>query len=686
MVKRPTLGRCLLKRDGKTNGPHSNRHSSSTNEDFSRLPVRSVTEENTLTEFFSIAELANSDFTAQKKSFRFVTKGETLGLPSSTLRQQSDELHKVYQNLLKIPRRPRWTQEMTPEQLNQLEKEEMLTWRRSLANLEQTKGVVLTPFEKNIEFWRQLWRVVERSDILVQLVDARQPLLYYCSDLEVYAHEVDPNKVCIVLVNKADFLTPEQRELWSVYFREREICAIFWSATAAVSSRETYSLNNLDSVSGSQPTESDYETDNASFNSDGSCSTPKASSDSEEDPVRPTSSSTVNHSAPDATAAAAETSAPGFQPDGRLLNSTELLDLFSKQLYPSNRPIRGSQLTVGFVGYPNVGKSSTLNALIGQKKTAVSATPGRTKHFQTLCVRPNLMLCDCPGLVMPSFVHSKADLVVAGILSIDEMRDCLSPVGLVCERIPQSVLELKYGIKLSKPILDTRPQGGAEDSPPTPHELLAAHAISHSFMTAKGNPHYDRSARIILKDYVQGRLLYCHPPPGTDPQAFQLLGRNPDSLPPSLAHANMNEKTVAQRGSRRKSQSDAPSSLITDFDKMIFSKQAAPKSHFRTRKVLPVRPSSDTSAPDVGAADGDDTLSTSSWTTVDSSVGGSTLLSGVELATCPSLAGTKKPWRVVSQSKRLDPFDSAEPSHHCHGKRREKLRRVYANLDQHPVT
>lgn len=32
---------------------------------------------------------------------------------------------------------------------------------------------------------------------------------------------------------------------------------------------------------------------------------------------------------------------------------------------------------------------------------------------------------------MPSFAYSRADLVVAGILSIDEMRDYLAPVGLV---------------------------------------------------------------------------------------------------------------------------------------------------------------------------------------------------------------------------------------------------------------
>jgi large subunit GTPase 1 len=34
------------------------------------------------------------------------------------------------------------------------------------------------------------------------------------------------------------------------------------------------------------------------------------------------------------------------------------------------------------VGYPNVGKSSTINALIGEKKVGVTSTPGKTKHFQ----------------------------------------------------------------------------------------------------------------------------------------------------------------------------------------------------------------------------------------------------------------------------------------------------------------
>jgi ribosome biogenesis GTPase A len=55
------------------------------------------------------------------------------------------------------------------------------------------------------------------------------------------------------------------------------------------------------------------------------------------------------------------------------------------------------RLMVGLVGYPNVGKSSTINAIFGSKKTAVAPTPGKTKHFQTLNVTPTVCLCDCPG-------------------------------------------------------------------------------------------------------------------------------------------------------------------------------------------------------------------------------------------------------------------------------------------------
>ena len=68
---------------------------------------------------------------------------------------------------LKVPRRPPWNSSTTPEALDLRERESFLVWRRDLASLEEMDGVfTITPFEKNLEVWRQLWRVLERSDLV----------------------------------------------------------------------------------------------------------------------------------------------------------------------------------------------------------------------------------------------------------------------------------------------------------------------------------------------------------------------------------------------------------------------------------------------------------------------------------------------------------------------------------------
>jgi len=134
---------------------------------------------------------------------------------------------------LTVPRRPPWTTETTPVELERAERDAFLEWRRGLAQLQESDDLLLTPFERNLEVWRQLWRVIERSDLIVQIVDARNPLLFRTEDLEKYVLEVDSEKRNLLLVNKADLMTLEQRKRWADWFEGQGIRFAFYSARLA---------------------------------------------------------------------------------------------------------------------------------------------------------------------------------------------------------------------------------------------------------------------------------------------------------------------------------------------------------------------------------------------------------------------------------------------------------------------
>jgi large subunit GTPase 1 len=130
-----------------------------------------------------------------------------------------------------------------------------------------------------------------------------------------------------------------------------------------------------------------------------------------------------------------------------------------------------SKLVVGLVGYPNVGKSSTINSLLGEKKVSVSSTPGKTKHFQTIHLSENIVLCDCPGLVFPQFATTKADLVCDGVLPIDQLKEYTGPVSLLAKRLPREILEATYGLTIKTKGVE---EGG--DGSVTAENLLISYA------------------------------------------------------------------------------------------------------------------------------------------------------------------------------------------------------------------
>ncbi|KAL1972030.1 hypothetical protein VTN31DRAFT_7249 [Thermomyces dupontii] len=470
------------------------------------VKMRSITEQAALDEFLSTAELADTDFTAERIKNVKVIHADQKNPYLLSAAEERQAVRKQLRNKerLTIPRRPKWNESTTPQELDVMERESLLEWRRGLAELQENQDLLMTPFERNLEVWRQLWRVIERSDLVVQIVDARNPLLFRCEDLERYVKEVDPNKQNLLLVNKADMMTPKQREMWADYFERNNINYRFFSAQLA---REAQLRQEDFSSEGESDDDLAQEAEKLDIHDD-----------TEEDEEE---SGEEESNANDAEARD-DLDLTKKPKDMRthILTVEEL-----EQLFLANAPQLRAQkentdnphkdkTVIGLVGYPNVGKSSTINALLGAKKVSVSATPGKTKHFQTLHLSPDLILCDCPGLVFPNFATTKAELVVNGVLPIDQQREYIGPTGLVANRIPKYFLEAVYGMKIH-----TRPLEEGGTGIPTASELLRAYAKARGFATTgQGQPDESRAARYILKDYVNGKLLYCHPPPSSDPQ------------------------------------------------------------------------------------------------------------------------------------------------------------------------
>ncbi|KAL4423785.1 hypothetical protein ABPG75_001086 [Micractinium tetrahymenae] len=451
------------RRDGRTGSAAAYLHTTDTSS--TKPNMQSVIETNDLDEMMAMASLAGKDFTAEKEHVIVISTGAVAAVDHERREAERAAAEERNRHRLRIPRRPAWDESTTPEQLDDQERSSFYEWRRDLASLEQDERLVLTPFEKNLEVWRQLWRVLERSDVVVQVVDARDPLTYRSEDLERYALDLHPTKRSLLLLNKADLLPEALRSAWADHLDALGCDYVFWSAKAGMDELST------------------------------------------DEDVR---------------AAARARQRPGKDPRARVLGVDDLLDLLEEraakaaadaEAQGTGRASRGERLVVGLTGYPNVGKSSTINALFGSKKTAVAPTPGKTKHFQTLNVTSTLCLCDCPGLVLPQYANSKAEMVAAGVIPIDRLTDVRAPVEAVAHRVGRRQLERVYGLHLPAP-------GRQEDPsrPPTAMELLRAFAYARGWVAASGLPDETRAGRRILKDYVDGKILYCKAPPGASPE------------------------------------------------------------------------------------------------------------------------------------------------------------------------
>jgi large subunit GTPase 1 len=288
--------------------------------------MASILEVNALDDYIDLVEMDDVDV----KVKRYDTEEQDAPIIIETnLKSKAQELsdEAFSQEQLVIPRKPKWTFSMSAEEVDRNEKNAFMEWRRHIAEFESSSSdsMRITPFEKNLEVWRQLWRVCERSNIVIQVVDGRNPLLFYTGDLSRYLSTMDPPKRMVLLVNKSDLLTTNQRLAWKDYFNAKRIKHMFYSA----------------------------------FDEQSKLDHPESTADDGNDPI--ITEQIVDYLLRDTI------DSPLI--DGGVLTRLQLLDVFQLLTKSSAGQDPSKAYTVGLVGYPNVGKSSCINTMLGVTKS-----------------------------------------------------------------------------------------------------------------------------------------------------------------------------------------------------------------------------------------------------------------------------------------------------------------------------
>ncbi|RWS04060.1 nucleolar GTP-binding protein 2-like protein [Dinothrombium tinctorium] len=154
------------------------------------------------------------------------------------------------------------------------------------------------------------------------------------------------------------------------------------------------------------------------------------------------------------------------------------------------------QISVGLIGYPNVGKSSVINALKAKKVCNVAPIAGETKVWQYVTLMKKIYLIDCPGVVYPSG-DSDTDIVLKGVVRVENIKDPEDYIPAVLHRVKKEYLVKTYKI----------------DNWDSPEQFLEMLAKRTGKLLKGGEPAVNTVAKMVLNDWQRGKLPYFVKPP-----------------------------------------------------------------------------------------------------------------------------------------------------------------------------
>uniref|UniRef100_A0A0A9YF83 Guanine nucleotide-binding protein-like 3 homolog n=1 Tax=Lygus hesperus TaxID=30085 RepID=A0A0A9YF83_LYGHE len=289
-----------------------------------------------------------------------------------------------------------WKEER--EKLKQLEAEGTL---EEMANKAEVKQKIHDAFEPTDEekpvftkkegslkaYYREFKKVVSSADVILEVVDARDPLGTRCKQVEQAVQDSAGQKRLVIVVNKADLVPREVLDKWLKYLRGSFPTVPFKASTQTQTSH----------LGRKKFAKSRHRAANQSVNVS-SC-----------------------------------------------VGAELLMSLLGN--YCRNKGIKTS-ITVGIVGLPNVGKSSIINSLKRSRACNVGATPGVTKVMQEVQLDSKIKLLDCPGLVFAASTGDQTDSTVAlrNAIKVEALEDPFIPAMAILQRATKAQMMEQYDI------------------------------------------------------------------------------------------------------------------------------------------------------------------------------------------------------------------------------------------------
>ncbi|MBN3297683.1 NOG2 protein, partial [Amia calva] len=267
--------------------------------------------------------------------------------------------------------------------------------------------------------WGELYKVIDSSDVIIQVLDARDPMGTRSQSIETYMKKEKPWKHLIFVLNKCDLIPTWVTKRW-VAILSQEYPTLAFHA----------SLTN-------------------SFGK------------------------------------------------GSLI---QLLRQFGK-LHTDKK-----QISVGFIGYPNVGKSSVINTLRSKKVCNVAPLAGETKVWQYITLMRRIFLIDCPGVVYPS-ADTETDIVLKGVVQVEKIKNPEEHIDAVLETAKPEYIRKTYRI----------------DSWESGENFLEKLAFRMGKLLKGGEPDLQTVSKMVLNDWQRGRIPFFVKPPNmesdSEPQA-----------------------------------------------------------------------------------------------------------------------------------------------------------------------